>query len=477
MYFLQKGSLFTSKLLVYIGLLFFMGISVISFWNTIPFFSTKLHLVIALVVAFAGIMIISHVLTSFMTRKQFLIMLVVVAASLRVGWIYSIDTQPVSDFADMYNAAILAASGDFSFGETEYFMKWVYQIGFTMYEALIIKLFGTPIIVLKLFNVLFSVGTGVLLYFIAAKIFNEFCARIASFLYALYVPYIIMCSVLTNQHLSTFLFLMGCYLLVDKGLAVKYNWLFIGLCFGLGHIIRPLGSFYIVGFIVYIVLFQIVPLVKQVGVLPFFKRMVGVIAVFYVVQQIVSYSFIGAGITKYPLINQEPYWKFMVGLNQQSNGGWSQQDVQYSEQYELGEERNEAQLQLLKERLEDKSQLLPLFARKMAIMWGTEDSAVFWSLIDMDKSDLRLFLTQIERITYILMAIFGVIAFLAWPRTSPNPGGMLFLILLAGYALLHVVIEVQTRYRLDILPSVILLQSFGIYILYSWKTIYKKNGY
>jgi hypothetical protein len=282
---------------------------------------------------------------------------------------------------------------------------------------------------------------------------------------------------LTNQHLSTFLFLMGCYLLVDKGLAVKYNWLFIGLCFGLGHIIRPLGSFYIVGFIVYIVLFQIVPLVKQVGVLPFFKRMVGVIAVFYVVQQIVSYSFIGAGITKYPLINQEPYWKFMVGLNQQSNGGWSQQDVQYSEQYELGEERNEAQLQLLKERLEDKSQLLPLFARKMAIMWGTEDSAVFWSLIDMDKSDLRLFLTQIERITYILMAIFGVIAFLAWPRTSPNPGGMLFLILLAGYALLHVVIEVQTRYRLDILPSVILLQSFGIYILYSWKTIYKKNGY
>lgn len=42
----------------------------------------------------------------------------------------------------MYNSAIQATKGDFSFAQDDYYTSWVYQLGFTMYQAFIIKLFG-----------------------------------------------------------------------------------------------------------------------------------------------------------------------------------------------------------------------------------------------------------------------------------------------------------------------------------------------
>lgn len=41
----------------------------------------------------------------------------------------------------------------------------------------------------------------------------------------------------------------------------------------------------------------------------------------------------------------------------------------------------------------------------------------------------------------------------------------MFMLLLLGYAALHIVIEMQTRYRIDIFPCVFILQSFGASVL------------
>jgi hypothetical protein len=39
----------------------------------------------------------------------------------------------------------------------------------------------------------------------------------------------------------------------------------------------------------------------------------------------------------------------------------------------------------------------------------------------------------------------------------------LLLILIGGYAAIHMIVEIQTRYRFDILPAFFILMGYGIY--------------
>jgi 4-amino-4-deoxy-L-arabinose transferase-like glycosyltransferase len=388
-------------------------------------------------------------------------LLLLLTISIRLVWVFLVPTLPVSDFQDMYAGALEAASGNAAFGHNEYFTRWVYQFGFTMYEALVIKLFGPQLIALKLFNVLFQAGTALLVYRSAALAFNETSGRIAGLLYAVYVPHIMMGSVLTNQHISTFFFTLAFYLLIRRRFTGAYVWLAVGLCLGIGHLMRPLGSFFVVGFVAYVVLFRLVPAIREREWAALAVRTAGVLAVFWIVQHGASAALTQSGIAEHPLGNREPYWKFMVGLNPETNGGWSYEDDMYALRYPAGEERNQAELALLKERLKNGSEVAELFVRKAKAMWGDEDSAPLWSLYGVDGEGLKPLLTRIERIEYVLMALFGLIAMTVIAFRGGSSEACLYLLLLLGYAALHIVIEIQTRYRFDIFPCIFVLQSFG----------------
>ncbi|MDF2659660.1 MAG: dolichyl-phosphate-mannose-protein mannosyltransferase [Paenibacillus sp.] len=398
-------------------------------------------------------------------RGVFLAAVLAVAISARLIWIVTVDTQPVSDFLDMHSGALSAAGGDFSFGTNDYFTRWVYQIGFTLYEALIITGFGTELIVLKLFNVLFQAGTAVLVYLSAARTFGETGGRAAALLYAVYVPNIMMCSVLTNQHISVFFFFLGVYVLIRRGLGGKADWLAVGLCFGFANLMRPLGSFFVVGLVAYIVLFKLLPGFRERKWAALAIKTAGAVAVYFIVQQSASFALVQTGVTSYPLSNQEPYWKFMIGLNPDTNGGWSYDDTMYVLQFPQGEERNRAELELLKQRLADKRQVGALFLSKAKSMWGAEDSAPMWSIPEQNRPALQKKLIQTERVQYVLLAFFGLIAMTVMAYRGASAEASIFVLLLLGYAALHIVIEVQTRYRFDIFPCVFILQSLGAAVL------------
>jgi hypothetical protein len=455
-----------SRIIILIGIVFFLGTLVYSYENSVVHIGSGVKTILVLLSAMILVLLAAHALTRWLTKAQFLFVLILIAIGLRLAWILYINTPPISDFMDMRNAALKAANGDFSFGHNEYFSRWVYLLGFTMYEAFLTKLFGDSLMVLKLFNIVFNVGTAVVIYFAASKVFNEFCGRIAALLYAIYVPNIIMCSVLTNQHLSTFLFALGCLLAIRGGLSTKYYWIWIGILFALGNMIRPLGIFFVIG----VVIFGLISILLLTAIgerRRILVRIVGVAAVYFIAAQTISYAFISSGLTNYPFKSQEPYWKFMVGLNQKTVGGWSQEDTDYVLQYKLGTERNNAELNQFKQRLQDPG-LMNLLSKKFTTMWGSEDSSVMWSLWEINKPDLARLLTQTEKIIYTAMSVFALASLIALFWKNNYPTHTLFLILLIGYAAVHIIIEIQTRYRFDILPSLMIIQSFGIYFVYSF---------
>ncbi|WP_052648849.1 glycosyltransferase family 39 protein [Paenibacillus sp. E194] len=184
-------------------------------------------------------------------ESQFIFFIACLSFFIRLVWILTIDTQPMSDFQMMYDSAIKMANGDFSYNNDGYFLSWTYQLGFTMYQALIIKIFGSHLIILKFLNVLFCTGTTVLIYKIALQLFNDFSAKFSSITFCFFIPNIIMSSVLSNQHLATFLFYLGFYLIIEKLEPSKKTSIIAGAIISVANLMRPLGSMIILCIIIY----------------------------------------------------------------------------------------------------------------------------------------------------------------------------------------------------------------------------------
>ena len=94
-------------------------------------------------------------------------------------------------------------------------------------NQLLFFIFGESLRALKFLNILYSVGTVLVVYLTATKLFNEVSGRIAGLIFAFYIPSIVMCSVLTNQHLSTFIYFLALYFVIDRGFSKKYHWITI----------------------------------------------------------------------------------------------------------------------------------------------------------------------------------------------------------------------------------------------------------
>ncbi len=434
---------------------------------TLPLFENKSILVITFLLSIIFVLAASYLINKYLSRKFFLFFLIALGFIIRLMWIGKINTQPVSDFIVMYNAAINAINGDFSFGMNEYFGRWVYQLGFTFYQSFILNVFGDQLLILKLFNIFFNIGIGIIIYLITSKMFNEESGRIASFLYIIYLPNVVLGSVLTNQHLSTFLYFLGIYFIVKYCLKDNYSWILIGLLFGLGNIIRPLGSFFLLGLIVYIVVYKMLP-IKKKTIIKYASKLVGVIVIYLLVQNIASYALISAGVSEKPLSNQDPYWKFVVGLNHEKNGMWNKIDSEYVQQFEMGEERNRVEIEMIKERISDKTELFSLLNTKFQYFWGGVDTASHWSLVNINKLELKEVVDKYERINYLLLIIFAFISVISLVKRKEIYSPWLLLILLGGYFLIHLIIEIQTRYRYDIMPIFFVLVGYGVFISYQF---------
>ena len=276
-----------------------------------------------------------------------------IAFLLRIGWAYWIKTPIVSDFNVLYYAAIDIVNGDYGFMEDSYFQKWTYQLGFSFYESIVIFIFGESPRALKFLNILYSVGTVLVVYLTASKLFNELSGRMAGLISAFYIPSIVMCSVLTNQHLSTFFYFLALYLVINSGFSKKYRWITIGLLIGLGNIIRPLGSIVLLAILVYVVIVFLLKGNKEIY-LTYAKKFIGIIAVYFVVQKLVSLMIMGIGITDETLTNKDSLYKFVVGFNHETQGKYSEEDRVYLDQFSLWDERNEKAKELIQERISDK---------------------------------------------------------------------------------------------------------------------------
>jgi len=386
------------------------------------------------------------------TSKAFIILLLTLSLIIRYYWITTTNTQPVSDFSVFYKTAIDISKGNFNtiYNSTYYYYA-TYNVSYTLVLSIIFYFFKS-LFALKVFNVIISLGIVYFFYKTALIISSEKSARIASLLIAIYPPFIIYTSVLTNQTISILFLLIALYKFFNKS-----SLLAVGLFLGLAQLMRPTAIIYLLGLILYIILNIRIKSNLKTTVFNIIK----ITSVFYFVLFIFSSIYLLVNFSKHSLFyNPIPNYKILVGLNHKTTGLYSKTDNSLIIKSTYKEEANT----LIKERVKDKSKLFKLIKNKINLFWGREDRSLQWALTKNVKNHERYkFIYKHERYFNMTILIFGFLYFLfSVKNTTILEEKTFFIFPLFGFLLIYMIIEIQTRYRYEIYPIFFFIAGSGI---------------
>jgi hypothetical protein len=321
-------------------------------------------------------------------------------------WIVWVETPPVSDYALMYNAARELLEGGREYLNNIYFQRFPYQLGFTAYQALVLSVIDS-VTVLKLANAFWCAAATLAVYGIARETVSRKAAVLAMLLHATMLPILVLSSVMTNQHIAIAWLYGGIFVWIKAG----HTWkgaIAAGALLAIGNIMRPIGIIVIAAILVN----ELLPLVRKssgktaaaghqrsknrrggtrhtdnrrsgrtgaahrqaewTGLLRARLLRAGTcIAAYAVVLALAGLILAQTGISPDGLRNNDPLWKFVVGLNASMNGSYSHQDerlVNYG--YMDPQKRSALERDIIFERLTDLRNMVKLPFVKIGKLWA-----------------------------------------------------------------------------------------------------------
>jgi len=377
------------------------------------------------------------------------------------------DTPLNSDFKLFYDAAVMASQGDFSFSESGYFNIWGYQTGIVLLYALVIKILGPGLISIKLINCLFMAGTNLIVYLISEKVCDDKTARFISLVYMIYPAPYFLASVLTNQHASNFFLYSGLYIFIKKNRNTVSTALLSAFLLALGNALRPHGIVVIAA----IILFGILGQPKK----PLFLYIIILVASYFLFGQAFSLSVKAAGINENGLKNMFPSYKLVVGLNHETSGQYSGNDVTALMSVADMEKRNEKAFEMIRERLTHPKRLIRLLFSKQKIMWGDFDQSFTWGFGYLEKEGINLFnknisysifgdiLKKSEKQIYLLVFLFASVGVFSLLRSGMYNETILLLTMVVMFNIgIYSLIEIQPRYRDFTMVAVFIIAAKGL---------------
>lgn len=370
-----------------------------------------------------------------------------------------------SDFYTMYRASSMLKLGDLSYAKLPYFISWGYQTGHVAYQALLLKIWDS-VFFLKLVNCLALSCTTVLIYLTTKELINEKVAKFTSLSYMIYLHPVMLTTILTNQHIPTFLFFLGLYLIIKDNLLNNKVWLkylIVGLLIGLGNIMRPEGIIFVLAIIVYLLLNKC----QKAHLKTIFINIVVLIASYLIITNGCSLAFKAFNISQNGLKNMDPLWKFVLGTNYDSRGWYTSDDSKY-----LGD--REKELEVIKERtIGNPTKFLKLMMIKTKSFWL--DSNLYWSNTYLNSNDLKVgsfkikgstvnaYMFKFNQHVYLVIFTLSLIGIFSLVKEkSYNDKINLFVILLCGYWTVYLFIEIMNRYTYTPRVAVFIMAGIGI---------------
>ncbi len=423
------------KILIYL-LFILLGLAFYSHFFKFPIIS---------LVTLGGIIFIAYKIKI----PKFALVLFIAAFIIRLAVIFVFQTPIQSDYAVMYNMANELLEGNWNIiSESQYMNRWGYQIGYTMVMYILMLIVKGPLLI-KIVNCLFSAGIVLFIYLIAKEFTSEKAAKIVSCCYMILPFPLLFNTVLSNQHISSFMFLLAIWILISKNtnkINEKLKFTLIGVSLAIGNIIRPEAIVIITSVIIFTLL------TYKKGTLKKCFINLGIMLIMYLgITTMVSLAFQYGGISTNGLKNTEPLYKFAVGFNQERMGDYNK--TLGKEFFNLTE--SEKQKLIYDYTVGSIHKLPRLFIYKLQRFWVTSD--VGWSLSYLEDKTINILgreisanvlIKLIDDINQLFIYIFILLSILAiWlNRKRMSEQQFLLLIILLVYTGVYLLIECTPRY-------------------------------
>ena len=396
--------------------------------------------------------------------KNFALFLWIVAFLIRLVSILLLKVEVADDFKTMLEASRSLLAGDTSFMNGFYFQTYPFQLGLVLYQAVLLKIMNSTII-LRIMNSIFTATIVFMIYLISRKIVKEETARIISFAYLFYLYPIYLNSVLTNQHIPALLTLVVVYWVIEK----EKNWknaLFVGFLLALANFFRTESIIIILGLMVYTICY----LTKDTWKKDFIH--LGMILLTYFActtctSQLLLMSPLHKNVEN-QLDKNVTLWKFYVGLSDEHNGIYNDDDVQAY--FNTNEEK-----ELLMNRMKTDYKKFPkLFLKKEVILW-TQTNYDLRITNDWNQKIYAWIQHYNQGFLNVVILLLGVSLI---PKKKEENQKIIFIkILLALYYGIYLFIEISPRYAYNLHMLVFIILGVGLeWIVCKCNQIYTKNN-
>lgn len=392
--------------------------------------------------------------------KYFTIFLFLMAFIVRLIFVLIVATPPVSDFSTLLYASRAFNVGDYSFNNGAYFYNWAYQLGFIIYQGLLLRIVDS-VLFLKIVNCIITSLICVLIYLISKNFCSEKSSKISSLLYCLFIFPITYNSVLTNQHFSALLIYLGLYLLICKDF--KFKNIISGILISIGNIIRPEGIITIFSLIIYYLMTMKKENIKKIVI-----TIIAILGSYYLTFAICSNVLIKTKVGPNGLKNNAPQWKFVLGFNFDTNGTYSNADV-----WTLNDSKGGYSLVI--NRIKNNYKELPrLFYNKAKFFWTEQN--LNWSFHHIEEKNVKILNRSVNTVIVInclskinyayyfivfMLSILGII-YLIKNRNVIDKKMLIILNQIIVTFGVYLLIEVQPRYSYYIQISIFILATYGL---------------
>lgn len=398
-----------------------------------------------------------------------IILIILLGLSLRILWLININTLPSSDFLLLYNSAIDLTNNDNTvFTGVNYIARFPHLSYMIVYMALIMKIFGQSLFIIKIGNLVFSVITMYLVYKVSLEVFEkENIALLSLGVSVIFTPMITYVGVLATENIAIPFYLASIYyfLRAIKG-SISVKLLIIsGLLLGIGNLFRMVAVIVLIAYAMYIIIFENKNIIVKI------RGTIVIISMFIIVTVSGSFLLKSFGITEVHLWKgREPaITNILKGSNIKSFGRFNEEDATMPDKYSYDYDKvKEVAIDIIKERLTTTSpiRLGIFYSGKFIGQWSQGDmSGISWSESGSEKLGIINSgnYRGVVQFIYMIIILLSFISLFNKKRIfGENQIINLFYIILCGYGCFYLITEMQGRYAYIVCWLFIIFATSGI---------------
>ncbi|MGL5440025.1 MAG: glycosyltransferase family 39 protein [Filifactoraceae bacterium] len=415
------------------------------------------------------------------SNLTFSVFIGVIATLPRVIWVYFVRTVPEIDFLRFHEYTKALIVGDYK-AYLKIRTVFPHITGFPLIQSFYYRIFGDSVWSGISFNIVCTVATAIILYFLVSEISNRSSGRLAALLFALWPNQIMFSGLIASEPLFTLFFVLS-FLFFYKGIKnieskrLTIYSVLLGLSLAVSQIVRPISSTFVPTLVLFLFLYNVKFKNSRVYLVRSMVLLVLVITSFSL--GVFGFNVAFSDETLVPLGTVKSGMSLFAGTSKDSNGMWNPEVTKILEStgYDYNASHEEGKRRGLENIKNDPSGFLELVVSKFATQWAMDDFGLYWSMVNTNPDteftlwvksswDNREKLYIISQSYYLAVIFWGMIysVYLLGKRSLRCNEGTA-VIMIVGFTLLHCFTEVQSRYHYSLMPFFIIMAVAGINVI------------